>query len=60
MNDREKEKLKLEAQISVLLQLEYTTAFTGTLDNIQQKSYVLFSDVLKILNEKRRELKKHG
>ncbi len=59
MNDREKEKLKLEAQISVLLQLEYVTAFTGTLDNIQQKSYVLFSDVLKILNEKRRELKKH-
>jgi hypothetical protein len=58
MNDREKKKLELEAQISVLLQLEYVTAFTGTLDNIQQKSYVLFSEVLKLLNQKRSELRK--
>ena len=47
----------LQGQIEVLEQLEYTHAYTGELGNLKQSSYVLYADVLKILNEKRKALK---
>lgn len=53
----EQEK-KLKDQIEILLELNHTTAYTGTLEKLEQHSYVLYSDVLKLLNQKREALKK--
>jgi hypothetical protein len=58
LSQTENREIELRAQIEVLLQLEYTIAYTGSLENLQQKSYVLFSDITKVLNEKRSELAK--
>lgn len=46
----------IETQINLLQNLNYTQAYTGSLDKIEQKSYVLYADILKTLNEKRKEL----
>jgi len=48
---------KLQAQIEILEFLQHTTAYTGDLSNLQQKSYVLYSDVIDLINELRREIK---
>lgn len=47
----------LQGQIEVLEQLQYTRAYTGELGNIKEKSYVLYADVISLLNKKRRSLK---
>jgi hypothetical protein len=47
----------LQGQIEVLEQLEYTQAYTGELGNLKQSSYVLYSDVINLLNKKRKDLK---
>lgn len=54
----EAKKLILEAEIELLLSLKHETAFTGDLSSLKQRSYVEFSQVIKLLNEKRIELKK--
>lgn len=51
------DKEKLEVEIKLLLSLEHVEAWTGSLDNLKQSSYVLFSDVIKLLNKKKQELK---
>jgi len=51
-------KIELEAQIKILLELQYTTAYTGSLQDLKPKSYVLYSDITKLLNQKRLELLK--
>ena len=50
----------LKAEIEVLKQLNHTTAYTGDLSNIKVSSYVLFSDVVKLINQKRKKLEKLG
>jgi hypothetical protein len=50
-------KLLLEAEIRLLESLPYVHAYRGSLDNLEQRSYVEYSTVLKILNEKKKELK---
>lgn len=52
------EKEKLEIEINLLLSLDHTEAWTGNLDNLQQKSYVLYSNITKMINEKREEHKR--
>jgi len=49
----------LQAQIEILEQLQPTTAYTGSLDRLEQKSYILYADVIKLLNDKRKQLKNH-
>lgn len=53
MSDKE----KLEIEIELLLSLNYVQAWTGSLDNLKQSSYVLFSDITRLINEKRKELR---
>ncbi len=48
---------RLQNEIDVLLQLNYTTAYKGTFDKPEIKSYVVYDDVIKLLNDKRKELK---
>jgi len=48
---------KLEVEINLLLTFEYVPAWSGSLDNLSQKSYVLYSDIIHALNKKRDELK---
>ena len=55
--DKNEQISKLKAQIEVLMDLESTTAWTGSLDRLTQKSYVLYDDVLKKINSNRREIK---
>jgi hypothetical protein len=49
----EKEKLKLEVEIELLQSLPHTHAYTGELGSIIEKSYVDYSYILTLLNEKR-------
>lgn len=51
----EVEKLKIE--IELLMSLKHVEAWTGSLDELKQNSYVLFSDVIELINEKREKLK---
>jgi hypothetical protein len=44
------------AQMEILKQLEYVNIYSGTLENPTQKSYVEYSEVMKKLNERRKEL----
>ena len=53
MSDKE----KLEIELELLLSLNYVQAWTGSLDNLKQSSYVLFSDITRLINEKRKELR---
>ncbi len=50
------EEEKLEVEINLLKELNYVTAYTGSLDNIKTKSYVLYADVTKLINEKLNKL----
>ena len=53
------EIIKLESAIEVLVNLPYTTAFTGTLGkNVTSKTYVVYSDITKIIGQKRKLLAK--
>lgn len=54
MND----KKIIEAKIELLNKLNYTNAYTGSLGKLEQKSYVLYSDILKEINLLKEELKK--
>lgn len=47
----------LQGQIEMLNELQYTTAYSGELGNLKQSSYVLYADILKVMNEKRKTLK---
>lgn len=49
---------ELQAQIEVLLELNHVIAYSGELGDIKINSYVPYSDVLKILNDKRKTLAK--
>lgn len=51
----EVEKLKIE--IELLMSLKHVEAWTGSLDELKQNSYVLFSDVIELINDKREKLK---
>lgn len=51
-------KEKLEVEIELLKSLNHVPAWTGSLENLKQSSYVLFGDIIKLLNEKREQLKK--
>lgn len=51
----ETEKLKVELEL--LLNLDYTQAFTGSLDSLRQGSYVRYYDITKMINERRQQLK---
>jgi hypothetical protein len=51
------EKEKLEVEIKLLLSLNHVPAWTGSLENLKQSSYVKFSDVIKLINEKKQKLK---
>jgi hypothetical protein len=51
------EKEKLEIEIKLLLSLNHVPAWTGSLENLKQSSYVKFSDVIKLINEKKQKLK---
>ena len=48
---------KNEAQIDILLELKHTTAYTGELGKLKQDSYVLYSDILEIIKNKRNSIK---
>lgn len=47
----------LQGQIEMLNVLQHTIAYTGELGNLKQSSYVLYADILKVMNEKRKTLK---
>lgn len=47
----------LQGQIEMLNELQHTTAYNGELGNLKQSSYVLYADILKVMNEKRKMLK---
>lgn len=51
----EEEQLRKEGAIDDLVNLPYVNIFTGTLEKPVQKSYVLLSDVIKLLNFRRKE-----
>lgn len=53
MSDKE----KLETELELLLSLNYVQAWTGSLDNLKQSSYILFSDITRLINKKREELR---
>lgn len=46
-------KEQLEIEINLLQSLPYTNAYTGVLGDLQQKSYVDYTHILTLLNEKR-------
>jgi hypothetical protein len=49
-------KETLESELQLLLSLPYTQAYTGNLEKLQQKSYVEYSEILKLINERRERL----
>ncbi len=53
MNERE----KLQVEIDLLMSLNHVEAWTGSLGNLVQKSYVSFTDIIKLKNEKVEKLK---
>ena len=53
MSDNE----KLEVELELLLSLDHVEAWTGELGNLKQSSYVLFSDITKLINQKREQLR---
>ena len=52
------EKERLESEIKLLESFEYTHAWTGSLNNLRQKSYILYSDIIKAVDERKRKLKR--
>jgi len=52
----EKEKLKVE--LDLLLSLNYVSAWTGSLGDLRHGSYVKFSDITKLINEKKSKIQK--
>lgn len=48
----------LIAQIKILSELEYRSAYTGSLNDLKLSSYVLYSDITSKMNELRIELNK--
>jgi hypothetical protein len=55
--DKMSDKEKLETELELLLSLNYVHAWTGSLDNLKQSSYILFSDITRLINKKREELR---
>lgn len=51
------EKEKLEVEIELLLSLNHVEAWTGSLGELKQKSYVSYTDIIKLKNEKEEKLK---
>lgn len=51
------ESERLEVEVDLLLSLNYVQAWTGSLDNLKQSSYVLYADIIKMLNERRAKIK---
>jgi hypothetical protein len=49
---------KLEIEIELLLSLDSVQAWTGSLENLKQSSYVSYSKIIQLLSEKREQLKK--
>jgi hypothetical protein len=47
---------ELEVELKLLLSLNHTPAWTGSLDNLRQSSYVSFSEITKLINQKKTEL----
>ena len=54
------EEEKLLTEITLLKSLNYVHAYTGSLESLEQKSYVLYSDIIKLINEKQYRLKFYG
>lgn len=52
------DKKNIEHTIEHLLKLKYITAYTGQIGKPEPKSYVLYADVVKMINKLRRELQK--
>ncbi len=50
------ELIRTSSQISDLKSLPYVSIYTGSLENPVMKSYVLLSDVINLLNLRRKEL----
>jgi len=47
---------KLQIELDVLLSLNHCVAYTGSLDNLKQSSYVKFSDVVEEINKRRKRI----
>jgi hypothetical protein len=59
MENKTKDEIEiLKIKIELLLSLKYVNLFTGTPDKFIQKSYVLYSDITKLLTKFRIQLKK--
>jgi hypothetical protein len=50
------EEEQLEVEIAILQQLDYTIAYTGSLDKLKPQSYVLLADVIAKINKRRKRL----
>lgn len=48
----------LETEIKILTELKYTRAYTGSLEKLEQRDYVPYDDISKMLLDKREELRK--
>ena len=55
----EEEQLRKEGSINDLANLPYVSIYTGTLEKPVQKTYVLLSDVIDLLNFRRKENKEY-
>lgn len=53
------EKERLQIEIDLLMSLNHVQAWTGSLDELRQRSYVLYSDIIAGINERRAKLKSY-
>jgi len=51
------EQEKLQVEIDLLMSLQHVEAWTGSLGDLKQKSYVSYTDIIKLKNEKIEKLK---
>lgn len=51
------EQEKIQVELDLLMSLQHIEAWSGSLGELRQKSYVLYSDIVKLINKKRELLK---
>jgi hypothetical protein len=51
------ENEKLEIEIELLLSLNHVQAWTGSLEDLRQSSYVSYGDITRLINLKREQLR---
>ena len=55
MNEME----KINIELDILLSLQHVPAWTGSLGNLKQSSYVLYTDVIEMINKRRKIIREY-